>query len=236
MADRQILFSGPMIRALLEGRKTQTRRVLSPQPFADGYFEGEIDCTTVPAEAQFAKCFRFGATAVGGGAVRTELYEPRIQSGDRLWVREAWRTSTAYDDLRPSDMGGEEPVRFEVDGTKIRWSAGTAPTGRTRPGMFMPRWASRLTLVATEVRVQRLQDISEADAIAEGVDSAGDGIAFVQRSDALTYSTPIGCYAALWNDLNAKRGYGWDTNPWVVAVTFTVHRRNIDSLTVQEAA
>lgn len=172
-----------MVRALLDGRKTQTRRVL-----ASGAAE---DIGIVMAENP-----------------------PRFAVGDRLYVREAWRTeSRAYDDLAPSDMGGEETVIYEAD---AEWSLNKS-VGRLRAGMHMPRWASRLTLTVTDLRVQRVQDIDYDDAVAEGVSSDnGPG--------------QIGAYITLWDKLNAARSFGWETNPWIVAVSFTVQRGNIDQV------
>lgn len=229
MADKPILFSGPMVRAILEGRKTQTRRVI-PQPFADEYFDGEIDCTFVPAPASnLSAYFRFGASAVGGGTIRTEVYTPRFAPGDRLWVREHWRTVTSLDSYSPAQMAdlafvaGYErpwaPIRYEADGATDNLES-CDPLGRHRQGMHMPRWSSRLTLTVTDVRVQRSQDISKDDAVAEGCPC--------QTDEELAGMEARGWFRDLWDSLNAKRGFGWDANPWVCAVTFTAHQRNID--------
>lgn len=233
MTDKPIPFSGPMVRALIAGRKTQTRRVLKPQPFADGYYDGEVDCTFVPAPASNRSAyFRFGASAVGGGAVRTEIHEPRYEVGDRLYVREAWKTHAEYDDLAPSEMGGEEPIQYQADGAHQTWGyPGITKIGRFRHGMHMPRWASRLTLIVTDVRVQRVQEISTGDCLAEGIEANEAGLVLVQGSLPLTAKA---AYRGLWDSLNAKRGFGWDANPWVVAATFTLHVGNID--TIGEAA
>lgn len=102
----------------------------------------------------------------------------------------------------------------------------------------MPRWASRLTLTVTDVRVQRVREITEADALSEGVTRcawseslAGDGRREWWVDDVTnSHPTPLGPFMELWNSLNAKRGYGWDANPWVAAYTFTVVRTNIDQV------
>lgn len=226
MTDRPILFSGPMVRALLEGRKSQTRRVLKPQPVArevrpNGFFS--------PGYFSFTLCH-------DGGANETQLAPIPYASGDRLWVREAWRTSPTYDDLKPSDLGGDESIQYAADGAWETWGWGNLGCiqGRSRPSMFMPRWASRLTLTVTDVRVQRLQEISEADAKAEGVEPAPCG----GCGEATPDRRCIGClhpfctngFANLWDSLNQKRGFGWSENPWVAAYTFTVHRSNIDQM------
>ena len=216
MTDRPILFSGPMVRALLEGRKAQTRRVLKPQPLADGYYDGQIDCTFVPArDARDTACFRFGASAVGGGAIRTEIYQPPYAQGDRLWVREGFSGPYGCRNLPPRDWPNAGPIWHWADGNPEHgnWT-------RPKPGIHMPRWASRLTLTVTDVRVQRLQDISEDDARAEGVEP--------YMPTCPDDDTPAAdAFMDLWDSLNAHRA-PWNSNPWVVALTFTVRRGNID--------
>lgn len=206
MTDRPILFSAQMVRALLAGTKTQTRRILGglgDQPIVeyDGMF-------------MWKHGFRWGA-------VTNPKFPPgvRFTVGDRLYVREAWRTSSLLDADPPRSLSGVR-VWYEAD-------TGYKPQSRFRQGMHMPRWASRLTLEVTEVRIQRLQEISEADAQAEGVVPRWrDGVP-IQHDG--TGGICIEAYRALWDSLNADRGYGWDTNPWVVAVSFSVERRNIDA-------
>jgi hypothetical protein len=218
MTDRPILFSAPMVRALLEGRKTQTRRIIKPQPPAI------VTSAGVYANSWEGVTNRW--TWLSGDPRDYDTWSDEgdfrisFAPGDRLYIKEGWKTHIAYDDLKPSEMGGEEPIRYDADGKVQSW-------GRYRSGRFMPRWASRLTLLVTDVRVERLQDISEADAIAEGVEATQHGAAFIQLADTSTYSMPRGCYAALWNSVNGPDA--WEANPWVVAVTFKVQRRNIDA-------
>ncbi|WP_349366742.1 MAG: hypothetical protein ABL311_04430 [Nitratireductor rhodophyticola] len=217
MTDRPILFSGPMIRALLEGRKTQTRRVFKGIE-ADGNGTFHV----------FNR--RGGLIGVSEADVPTEApdYVP-YAAGDHLWVREAWRTPESLDDLSPrqielrcKELGYHGPwcPRVTVaDEVAHQWSEEDGfredqPSGRLRAAMHMPRWASRLTLIVTDVRVQRLQEITWQDARAEGI-SGG-----YHQSE----------FASLWDDLNASRGFGWDANPWVVALTFEVIRQNIDAM------
>lgn len=212
MSDRPILFSGPMVRALLDGRKTQTRRVLKPQP--------SPAWTPPPIERQ---------------DIRIVPYRP----GDRLWVREAWRCEARYDGMPPRDLKPGIPIYYAADPDPRDSEPGCA--GRFRQGMHMPRWASRLTLVVTDVRVQRLQEISEADAVAEGAITPSKMGAHYTALDAPWGKRRVGLsaydlYRRIWDDLNAERGFGWATNPWVVAVSFTVHRCNIDQMTAAEAS
>lgn len=234
MTDRPILFSGPMVRALLDGRKTQTRRVLNPQP---------------PADMGLVGIYAPKLTAVFGYETPDTDYKVtlRYMPGDRLWVREAWRTHVGSDHVAPREISPELLIQYEASGP----SFGDGLSGKVRPSMFMPRWASRLTLTVTDVRVQRLQEISEADAIAEGVptddDYAGSfakeychhcGGSGVHGAFGAGYGmTEVDCaecetaklrFRNLWDSINAGRGYGWDANPWVVVIGFTVEHGNID--------
>lgn len=204
MSDRPILFSAPMVRALLAGTKTQTRRVLKPQP--ELYSEGRWHV------------FGPGGGIAGvhtGDVPEAALDFVRIDAGDRLWVREAWKAHSTFEGVPPRD----------IPPTKVFYLAddGYSPSGsRGRPGMFMPRWASRLTLAVTDVRVELLQDISEADARAEGV--------FVPEAQYAQqgHRAPVLAYAGIWEDINGPRS--WEANPWVMAVSFAVQKGNIDAL------
>lgn len=199
MTDRPILFSAPMVRALIEGRKTQSRRVLKPQP-------------------------QSGADKVDA------LF--RFCPGDHLWVRETHAFVGSVDPgwllYRASGYEAEcERHGFDFPyppESQVRW----------RPSLYMPRSASRLTLAVTEVRVERLQAISEADARAEGV-SADLSITAAHNhwcdlggGDLVTGWDAREVYAGLWNHINGPGA--WAENPWVAALTFTVHHRNIDQM------
>jgi hypothetical protein len=168
----------------------------------------------------------------------------RFAPGDRLYVREHWRTTLAFEDLAPSQMSGSERLRYEADGfiDARGKSFDHFHAGRFRQAMHMPKWASRITLIVTDVRVERLQDCSEADALAEGVveffrgpdrlgwPAAASGEIVAAASDALGGGGPIAMYRDLWDSINAKRGFGWAYNPWVLTATFRVHRGNIDTM------
>ncbi|MDW9814972.1 hypothetical protein GOB25_07800 [Sinorhizobium meliloti] len=259
MTDRPILFSGPMIRALLDDRKTQTRRIIKPQPFASGYYDGEIELNVIPANYQYPKAFRFNANAVGGGAILEEIFEPRINAGDRLWVKE--NAAVRHESWHHVD-GDAHQVCYRADEDEHgRWLGlascgngirrGKAPSVfprkshnldgslRWQPSIHMPRWASRLTLIVTDVRVERLQDISEADAKAEGLQTYLDGDAddngrariyeYFRGSDDLEWERdPVDAYLSLWDAINGDGAA--QANPWVVAYTFTVIKQNIDQI------
>lgn len=140
--------------------------------------------------------------------------------GDRLWVREAWRAAMQFDATKPRDIPQSALIVPEA-------SADIRLGGKLRPGMFMPRWASRLTLIVTDVRVQRLQEISEADATAEGVspDPCANELAWQH------YVPHAIAFERLWDSL-ARPGATWADNPWVAAITFETHHCNIDAMEV----
>lgn len=229
MADHPILFSAPMVRALLAGTKTQTRRIA--EPVSGEMKPGQIICMTGP---------RFGGTAY--------RFQPKYAVGDRLWVREHWRTSYVLDCFSPKDLKASEtaevpytPIRYEADGTTLDFNPNDDPPfGRFRPSMFLPRWASRITLTVTDVRVERLQNISEADAVAEGVERLNQHVAFpiYRNYTALPKSGPGALhsarlsYSTLWNSI--KGPGAWDANPWVAAYTFAVGLHNIDAPNVRQ--
>lgn len=204
MTDRPILFSGPMVRAILEGRKTQTRRVLREQP-------GEID---VPFQIDDGSWHVHSSR----GTDMSPLSVP-YAPGDRLYVRETWKPHSIYSEMQPK-LIPESRIFYKADDTY-------APSNtRWRPGIHMPRWASRITLHVTDVRVQRLQEISEEDARAEGALLPWTGSPGTTCDDTRSARSE---FEALWNSLNGPRGFGWDANPWVIAVTFRPIIANIDS-------
>ncbi len=228
MSDRPILFSGPMVRAILEGRKTQTRRIM---PHHD-------------AIARHASAFRPIVTdcAVFNYAGDEEISRAAYAVNDRLWVREAWRCNGWASDAatifyRASECDGYTAMceQYPVTG-KARQKV----TGTWRPSIHMPRWASRLTLIVTDVRVQRLQEISEEDALAEGCPIDADASATASRPVAMDghlLLAPTRWFSRLWDSLyGSQPGQSWADNPWVVAVSFETHRCNIDALASKDAA
>jgi hypothetical protein len=217
MADKPIIFSAAMVNALLAGRKTQTRRVLKVQPPEPCEFAGFY---SVPLSGAFQCRFQGDTT----------IYTQRLPyaPGDRLWVREHWRTADAYDDLSPSQMGGEEPVIYLADDTLETWGwRNDFVPGRFRQAMHMPRWASRLTLTVTDVRVQRLTEISAADSIAEGVQCGTCEFMNASACNGRGCFASIAAFQSLWNSLHGPDA--WDANPWVAAYSFTVQHGNIDT-------
>lgn len=225
MNVKPIIFSGPMVRAILEGRKTQTRRVLKPQIVC---FLGEVPSFSW---GKFSGLFPDDWFGYGNEIDGALPYLP----GDILWVRESWAARLDEDHIQPRDLTSSTAF-FWADGPAYCCNTGcNGAAGRVRAAMHLPRRLSRLTLEVTDVRVQRVQEISEEDAEAEGAPN------LVMDDDGKFYESNTGTYrcgfSGLWDHLNAKRGFGWDANPWVVAVTFEVHRVNVDEfLKAREAA
>ena len=191
MKDRPIPFSGAMVRAVLSDTKTQTRRHVKQLCMRAGMPEPEM--------ASLLRCCPYGAP------------------GDRLWVREAWRTVANEDALPPRDLTPAHRIWYEADSgmSAIR---GLSRQGKLRPGMFMPRWASRITLEVTGVRVERLHDISEADARAEGIVPFRDGHGWHTEEGRHYAGSAIDAYLNLWADINGEESA--KANPFVWCIEF----------------
>lgn len=225
MTDRPITFSGPMVHALLAGTKTQTRRALA-----------------IPDGVTFDAVFNDnGVWSIGDALAGPEHKLPvRYRVGDRLYVREHWRTVPGIDDMAPKDMIPHlMPIRYEADEGRTNIVRVLAASGRFRQAMHMPRWASRITLHVTEVRVQRLHEINPADAIAEGIELVRETAQWGKHwrnygAEGYDDRSPIYSYRTLWNSLRGHTGEHqlpvepWSENPWVTATTFEVERCHID--------
>lgn len=245
MAEKPIIFSGPMVRAILDGRKTQTRRALSR---SNTLFNG----MPWPKEVKFSDCdwpsawidsgpspagnpgpylhvqWPYGKLCDGGTdeLLWARVY-PRLQPGARLWVREAFADTLG--------MGFDKRYHYAADvrpgseSDQIRKDYGV----KWKPSIHMPRWASRITLRVIGVKVERLQDISEADAIEEGVckfaeqadrSTSWQGLKPVDR-DAMVraiYGSARRAFQHLWESINGENS--WQDNPWVAAYTFEMVR------------
>lgn len=218
MKERPMLMSGPMVRAILEGRKTQTRRICSHR-YGIGFLGGQ-------GQKDDPECWGYsfdGPDHHGYVVLARGLNErhnhgcismpcPYGEPGERLWVRETW-----FDDM-PGDapMLEDGRILYRADHDCRSFEAGCPcnPDGdgkrsEWRSPRFMPRWASRLTLEVTDARVERLQDISEEDAVAEGVARDVPGCVRGART----------AFASLWDTINGKRAL-WASNPFVWAISF----------------
>lgn len=198
MKERPILFSAPMVHAILAGTKTQTRRVVKPTPPPGAHLHN-ITCQSGYRYAADPALI-LPAFDPNQGRVRWDC--PYGQPGDRLWVREAWQAELRWDWTAPRDIKRGSPIYFEFGDEAV-----PACAGKKRPSIHMPRWASRITLEVTSVRVERLQDISEDDAYAEGVKHSEHG--GITARDG---------FRRLWESINGAGS--WDTNPWVWVVEF----------------
>jgi hypothetical protein len=213
MKEHPILFSGEMVRAILEGRKTQTRRVVKWPEWVT-VDNGEKRCADIINSNEYKSVVKRGHCDGIVGRMKCPYGVP----GDRLWVRETCsyygysggiilRSPTNDRVWRPDNN-----LPIEIWGPfRDRYS------GKFCPSIHMPRWASRIQLRVVDIRVERLNEISEEDAIAEGC------ISTVELIDG--GNDYRGLYAQehfqiLWDSINKKRGYGWDTNPWVWVVEF----------------
>lgn len=211
MKSRPILFSSSMILALLDGRKTQTRRLFfalvgSRPVYGRGFprgccaYEGDTDDTGWP----------LAQPLTGGAPFRIPC--PYGNVGDALYVRETWAPHPQYAGMKPKTMPRHEAIYRASSHMKEPWAG-----GRWRPAIHMPRWASRITLEVTGVRAEHLQDISEEDARAEGMPSS-DG----HPVNGLPTSLVVEArdeFRRLWDKLNSERA-PWDNNPFVWVLSF----------------
>jgi hypothetical protein len=228
MTDRPIIFSAPMVRTLLEGRKTMTRRLMKPQP------TGLSKITMIPGQA------KSWTLTPDGNRASVDFKAPPYAVGDRLYVREAHYLTDDGDEECVVYAEDQDAVNDHLANIQIKLAClnlsqeWAAPHLRLRPSIHMPRWASRLTLTVTGVKVERLKEISEADAVAEGigrlVGSKGPNhfTREITGKWSGSFNAPTGqeVFADLWNSLHGPGA--WETNPWVVAVSFEVRKGNID--------
>ena len=220
MKERPILFQGAMVRAILNGSKTQTRRLVKPQPIYDHMFvEDGMVITT-------KKC----TTSIHSPLV--SMLCPHGERGDQLWVRETFGYVSPDETRRPHS---ECNIEYRADlplGCTDRpgqWPAdecvGDPERPRWRPSIHMPRAASRIQLEIVSVRVERLNSCSEADAIAEGVPGdlgmrGHDDLMVHVVMERLNVSAPVARYVLLWDSINSERPNNWNCNPYVWVVEF----------------
>lgn len=229
MKDRPILFSGSMIRALLAGEKTQTRRLVKGEIPPNAKDAGGVLCSD-PAMPSHGTWHWLDDTDLMWASVVGETFRcPYGVPGDLLVVRETWGINHfqycrphPIPKSRPADLEDHQMVYFgSEDDCEI-----LAEMPKT-PAIHMPRWASRLTLWITDVRVQRLHDISEADAKAEGI-TFDKGLGMFRVPGTHDYCmTAAAAYQRLWALINGEESQA--ANPWSWAVSFEVHQQNVDA-------
>lgn len=237
MRERPILFSSAMVRAILAGRKTMTRRIVRCEMSRDTalvrlpnrgeavYLDDALGLSWIPYS---------GAPLQSWPAELIGEVSPYGIPGDRLWVRETWRTLKGFDAQSPREIAARcvdagysspwAPLEYDADGARNDWDHYQA-VGKTRVSIHMPRWASRITLEVTGVRCERLDAITEDDAKAEGVtpfthDPEGD--CWTARPRGEMYRS---AFEYLWGEINGwdgepKARAPWTTNPWVWVVEF----------------
>jgi hypothetical protein len=214
MADRPILFSGPMVRALLDGSKTQTRRVVKwrgPDVGLNMQFSG------LRAIRDRAGMWALESDTRTSVEVRTDVTPcPYGLAGDRLWVRETWAPNdgSAGGYLYRADQSGASGFH-QAD---LKTGVWTHSVSRWRPSIHMPRAASRINLEITGVRVERLQAISEADALAEGVARCEGDTDYFEVDGGCVGLNARESYSRLWNAINGAGSV--EANPWVWVVEF----------------
>lgn len=213
MKEKPILFSAPMIRAILNGTKSQTRRVVKLQPY-----EG----VTIVGPEYYAPVAYDKQGEMEPGKEIYGIYDedgewgvkcPYGVPGEKLWVREAW-----FPRCSDAERYGTEEVIYRADG-------GCAIQPKWKPSIHMPRWASRLNLIVTGVRVERVQEISETDVKAEGVYqclkmSSFSGLHYEQITPEEMNPRIYGPFISLWDSINKKRGFEWSENPFVWVIEF----------------
>lgn len=237
MAERPILFSGPLVRAILAGTKTETRRLVTPGTSEVAYPWDQLDwdahvSTESRAEPHTERCqgrdycsvmidghpsepcsFGHGEYIHVPGKIETrQRVFCRITPGDVLWVRESWRTCATLDDVKPSELPEDAPLLYAAD---KHASGETGEWGKGRPSIFLPKWASRIRLRVTEVRAERLQWITGAGVLAEGVDNGSSNPTMGARWE----NQQRMAFERLWDKINGKRT-PWASNPWVWVIRF----------------
>lgn len=239
MIERPLLLRGPQVRAFREGRQTQDRRPMKPQPFYDQEawknnfnFSRDHNGTWIWQPRKDTRWFYWDNW--GGFDPRISLDCPFGREGDQLWVRESWATPGNYDHVKPSDLPNHIGCEIVYRATEqyplyYHW----------RPSIHMPRWASRLILEIEQVRAERVQSISENDAIAEGVEKNWTGQDcppeyenewrdYLADDDGLPCFSAKQSFATLWDSIYAKI-YPWVSNPWVWVMDLKVVDENRES-------
>lgn len=246
MMERPILFSAPMVHAILDGKKTQTRRVIQFKRDPKGYSFSVCGRPLLEDTlGDFHAYFQLPEEqwVAGGKPTSVMVKSPYGGTGDSLWVRETFALEQ-YDDEpklsnnRPVFHHPETDNEFDGEYWLVPHYKATDPEPelcydedpnddgepkcKWKPSIHMPRWASRITLQIIDIRVERVRDITRDDAKAEGVSNVfkyrGEiDKAIFKRSVLHPY---VANFSVLWDQINAKRGYGWDVNPWVWVVEF----------------
>lgn len=232
MTERPILFSGPMVNAILEGRKTQTRRVAKFKPLEDGL---NLSFSGLVAKHAHGTDKAWMLYNSGTWEPRTHpLKSPYGNECGKLWVRETWAQSDHDGRIfYRADADGDDSVPYLVDGAGgLGGGVGNFKTDRWHPSIFLPRKHSRINLSVVDVRIERLHAITLSDACAEGVDEGWQTCGTCRGTGTHPYGSECSCdggqewmydelesYRRLWDHINGKT-YPWESNPWVWVVAF----------------
>ncbi len=207
---KPILLSGPLVVSSQLGDKTETRRVATK--------------------------------AIGTGTkddpLRMDLMKnPYGTPGDLLYVREKWATPPSLDHIKPSNLEPGAPIHYAADNhcnVNNREDLGLVEYNKFRPSIFLPRWASRMTLEILDISIQRLQDMNDYDALGEGVELGMDAYFYspfpIKDQKHKRYVTAKAAFRDLWDMINESRGYGWNSNPWVWVIKYKTIMKNVDEI------
>lgn len=209
--SKPIFFNTEMVKAILSGRKTQTRRVIKD---IDKWDKGCLwDQRRIGKPIGEVEFYYYD---------NTKIEPPYGRPGDSLWVRETWSGIFQSSEGMLQYRNIDRLSRTQEHCVSLFYKATDDDldyNGCWVPSIYMPRWASRITLEVVKVRVERVQDISPADCLKEGITDT-----YIKPFDIYTCKKPNhrlrGDFARLWDSINAKRGYGWDINPWVFVYEF----------------
>lgn len=204
MKERPILFTAPMVKAILGGRKTQTRRICKPQP------DYGIDMCHYSSTG-------FAYTAENGACTCKKAYSPYGYPGDILYVRETWAVNKFFDEFKPSQIGPTTQCHYFAGG-EGSFDFDPDQIGKKRVSIHMPRWASRITLEVKGVRVERLQNISEHDVDSEGTPHYAYGELDPMSQEPDREIVRRDEFRRLWESINGEGS--WAANPWVWVVEF----------------
>jgi len=262
MKARPILFSAPMVQALLDGRKTMTRRIVKPSVVeAIDWCGGGVDdepATVDTFQLHWCVSRNDGKPVKEQWLISSSEYQEEGvvpigvaygNVGDLLWVRETWKPDV--DDMTSGTTFRADNSFITIENSEEaanKWIAARKPEEQHpqmkspvwRPSIFMPRWASRLILEIIDIRIERLNDISEEDAISEGVIAVDVNDTTVYTGDFVSemvwpedyHENPESAFSDLWQSINGPDS--WDKNPWVWVVEFKVHKMNVDAYIQQK--
>jgi len=213
MKERPILFSAAMVRAILSGQKSQTRRIIKPEkvfshylPFANARFD-ERGNFCFDSSPNVHNLIGLSNPNIAKQWCPYSLCDTYDEPLGKLWVRESWRTYQSLDNYSPRDIAPGAGIQYEALGTSLAGDQGyyLLGMGKLRPSIFMPRWASRILLEIVNVRVERLRDISMSDVLAEGC------MLSTSKTEPIDYQN-------LWESINGPGS--WAANPWVWCISF----------------